>query len=258
MPRFAANLSLLFTEHALPERFAAAAAAGFSDVEIQFPYDYPAAQLRAAADAAGVHIILINLPAGDLMTGGYGLASHPARQNDFLAALTLGTHYATTLGVRMVNVLAGRFDPACDDKTTLRTLTTNLTLAAEHLAAHGIRTTCEAINNIDMPGFVITTPEQLATLLTNVAHHNVFMQLDLYHLARMQIDIPDAISCHLPKIGHIQFADHPGRHEPGTGQLPLPQIFDLLDYLDYNGWCSAEYHPQKTSIDSLRWLKNAK
>ncbi|GHD74617.1 hydroxypyruvate isomerase family protein [Vogesella fluminis] len=254
MPRFAANLSLLFTELPLPARFAAAAAAGFDAVEIQFPYDYPAPLLRTAADAAAVDIILINLPAGDLMAGGYGLASHPARTAPFRAALAEGERYAQLLGVRMVNVLAGRFDPQQDAAQTRQTLAANLALAGERLAMHGIHVTCEAINNLDMPGFVASTPAELAAVLAEAAHPNVSMQLDLYHLARMQLELAGTLAQYLPQTAHIQFADCPGRHEPGTGTLPLAQIFALLDELGYTGWCAAEYRPATSTVSSLHWL----
>lgn len=258
MPRFAANLSLLFTEYPLPQRFATAAAAGFDAVEIQFPYDYPAALLRAAADEAGVRIILINLPAGDLMTGGCGLASHPARGAAFRDALAQGVDYAQQLGVAMVNVLAGRFDAAHEPQQTWQTLADNLALTAATLAPLGVRVTCEAINDKDMPGFVVTTPAQLAQLLAQCGHDNAWMQLDIYHLARMQIDIAGALRDNFAKIGHIQFADHPGRGEPGSGELPLRQIFDLLDDLGYTGWCAAEYRPGKATAQTLAWLAHDK
>ena len=254
MPRFAANLSLLFTELPLPARFAAAAAAGFDAVEIQFPYDYPAPLLRDAAAAASVDIILINLPAGDLMAGGCGLASHPARTAQFMAALAEGEHYAQVLGVQMVNVLAGRFDAQQDAALTRQTLAANLALTGAHLAAHGIRVTCEAINNLDMPDFVVSTPAELAAVLAEAAHPNVSMQLDLYHLARMQLDLAGTLAQYLPQTGHIQFADCPGRHQPGSGELPLAQIFALLDELGYTGWCAAEYKPATSTADSLSWL----
>lgn len=257
MPRFAANLSLLFTEHPLPERFAAAAATGFDAVEIQFPYDFPATLLRTAADEAGVKIILINLPAGDLMTGGYGLACHPQRKDAFTHALSLAEDYARILGVSMVNVLAGRQDPTESTTASWQTLAANLALCATHMSQYGIRTTCEAINTLDMPGFLISTPAQLARLLDEANHPAIDMQLDLYHMARMQLDIPQELKRWLPKIGHIQFADNPGRHEPGTGNLPLQTYFELLDSLHYTGWCAAEYKPSRATADTLEWLRIA-
>ena len=255
MPRFAVNLSLLFTEHPLPERFAHARKAGFDAVEIQFPYDYPAIQLRQAADEAGVRIILINLPAGDLMSGGFGLASHPLRTSTFLTALQQADEYASVLGVSLVNVLAGRRDPDCDLDESWRCLAANLLQTAEHFARRDVRVCCEAINTYDMPGFIVATPEALDALLVEVAHPNAFMQLDIYHLARMAINIPEAISRYLPKIAHIQLADHPGRCEPGTGTLNINQIFDFIEKITYTGWCSAEYYPSGNSTDSFGWMR---
>lgn len=255
MPRFAINLSLLFAEYPLPERFAHAKKAGFDAVEIQFPYDYPASLLRQAADEAGVHIILINLPAGDLMSGGFGLASHPLREGAFLTALQQADEYASVLGVSLVNVLAGRHDPAHSLEESWRCLAANLLCAAEHFAQRQIRVCCEAINTRDMPGFMVATPDALDELLTEVAHHNAFMQLDIYHMAQMAVDIPEAISHYLPKIAHIQFADHPGRHEPGSGSLAIRQIFDFIEKLSYTGWCAAEYYPSGNSADSFGWMR---
>lgn len=254
MLRFAANLSLLFTEHPLPARFAAAAAAGFKEVEIQFPYSHPARLLRDAADSAGTDIILINVPAGDLMQGGFGLAGHPERRDQFAEALDNAVEYAVTLGVRMVNVLPGRQDPAFSREESLRALASNLALAGEILAPHDIRVTCEAINRHDMPDFLISTSAELAAILRDSLHHNLGMQIDLYHMARMQEDIPNLISRYLPKIAHIQFADHPGRHEPGSGELPLKQLFHFLKVMDYNGSCAAEYLPSKKTEETLEWL----
>lgn len=258
MPRFAVNISLLFTEYPLPERFFHAKQAGFDAVEIQFPYDYPAALLKQAADEAGVQIILINLPAGDLMIGGFGLASHPLREREFLAAMTLAGEYATTLGVSMVNVLAGRHDPAQSRDDSWQQLAANLSAAATYFADRQIRVCCEAINTFDMPGFMVATPDELDALLARMVHCNAFMQLDTYHMARMGVNIPEAICRYLPKIAHIQFADYPGRHEPGTGALQFNQIFDFIDNLSYTGWCAAEYRPSGNSADSFGWLQRVK
>lgn len=254
MLRFAANLSLLFTELPLPQRFAAAAAAGFSAVEIQFPYDYPADVLAAAAQAAGVQVILINVPAGDLMEGGAGLAGHPARQAEFAAALPVARDYAQVLDVKMVNVLPGRLPDGVSRAQALAVLAANLARAADYFRPFGIRVQCEPINDLDMPGFLLRTADELAALLTDGNCCDVGMQVDLYHMARMQQDIPALLRRYLPVITHIQFADAPGRGEPGSGAMPLAQYFALLDELGYAGWCAAEYRPTARTQDTLQWL----
>ncbi|MFC3532264.1 hydroxypyruvate isomerase family protein [Vogesella facilis] len=254
MLKFAANLSLLFTEQPVPQRFAAAAAAGFAAVEIQFPYDYPADALAAAARAAGTPVILINVPAGDLMQGGAGLAGHPQRVAEFAAALPLALAYAQALGVGMVNVLPGRLAAGVGRRQALATLAANLARAADYFRPHGIRVLCEPINDLDMPGFLLRTADELAALLADDNSCDVGMQIDLYHMARMQQDIPQLLRRHLPAIAHIQFADAPGRGEPGSGALPLAQYFALLTELGYTGWCAAEYRPTARTQDTLQWL----
>ncbi|MFC3627152.1 hydroxypyruvate isomerase family protein [Vogesella amnigena] len=252
--RFAANLSMLFTELPLPQRFAATAQAGFAAVEIQFPYDVAAAELAAAATAAGVEVILINVPAGDLMQGGAGLAAQPRLQAEFAAALPQALAYAQALGVRMVNVLPGRLAEGVSRQQALATLAANLDAAADFFRPHGIRVVCEAINDIDMPGFLLRTADELAVLLATCNSRDIGMQIDLYHMARMQQDIPALLSKHLPAIAHVQFADAPGRGEPGSGELALRQYLQQLDALGYRGWCAAEYRPTRPTVETLAWL----
>jgi hydroxypyruvate isomerase len=254
MPRFAANLSLLFTEYPLPQRFAQAAAAGFGAVEIQFPYDHPAETLAAAARAAGTPVILINVPAGDLMAGGPGLASHPDRRDAFAAALPQALHYAQTLGVPLLNILPGRLAAGHSRQACLATLAASLQLAAAFFAPHGLRLCCEAINDIDMPGFLLRTPDEVAQLLAELPQAGIGLQIDIYHAARMNLDIPALLARHLPQAAHIQFADYPGRGEPGSGTLPLRDYFDFIEKNGYTGWLGAEYRPTAASHSTLGWL----
>jgi hydroxypyruvate isomerase len=254
MPRFAANLSLLFTEYPLPQRFAQAATAGFGAVEIQFPYDHPADVLASAASAAGTPVILINVPAGDLMSGGPGLASHPDRRDDFAAALPQALHYAQTLGVPLLNILPGRLAAGYSRQACLATLAANLQLAADFFAPHGLHLCCEAINDLDMPGFLLRTPDEVAQLLADIPQAGIGLQIDIYHAARMNLDIPALLARHLPQTALIQFADYPGRGEPGSGTLPLPDYFDFIEKNGYTGWLGAEYRPTATSADTLGWL----
>lgn len=257
MPRFAANLSLLFTEVPLPARFAHAAAAGFQAVEIQFPYDYPAALLAEAAQHAGTQIVLINVPAGDLMAGGPGLACHPARQAEFAAALPQALHYARTLGVTLLNILPGRVADGYSRDECEATLAANLMHAADFFAGSGIRLCCEAINDLDMPGFLLRTPDEVATLLARVPAADFALQIDLYHAARMNLSIPDMLARHLLRTAHIQFADYPGRGAPGSGTLPLAEYFDFIEKNGYTGWLSAEYKPGTDTAATLGWLNGS-
>lgn len=254
MPRFAANLSLLFTEVPLPERFARAADAGFQAVEIQFPYDYPAEQLADAARSAGTQVLLINVAAGDLMAGGPGLACHPARQAEFAAALPPALHYARTLGVTLLNILPGRLASAYSRAECEAALAANLSYAANFFAGSGIRLCCEAINDLDMPGFLLRTPDEVAALLARVPAADIALQIDLYHAARMNLSIPAMLARHLPRTAHIQFADCPGRGAPGSGVLPLAEYFDFIEKSGYTGWLAAEYKPGADTAATLGWL----
>lgn len=253
--KIAANLSLLFTELPLLARVQAAAAAGFVGVEIQFPYEVPALQLKEALARAGLPLRLINLPAGDLMTGGPGLAAVPARQAEFDAALQQALTYAAMTRPACVNVLPGRLAAGVSPAQALACLTVNLSKTAEAFAVLGIGVLCEAINPLDMPGFLINTPEQLDELLRTVAHPNLRAQFDLYHMARQDLDIAAGIRLLAGCIGHVQFADCPGRGEPGTGTLDFAPLLQALRDSGYDGWLGAEYRPSRQTEQSLDWLK---
>ncbi|WP_137886693.1 hydroxypyruvate isomerase family protein [Pseudomonas sp. 2FE] len=252
--KIAANLSLLFTELPLLQRVAAAAEAGFDGVEVQFPYELPAAELKAALAAASMPLVLINLPAGDLLGGGAGLAAVPTRQAEFKAALEQALAYAAVVRPACVNVLPGRLAEGCGRAQALTTLASNLRCAAEAFQPLGIRVLCEAINPLDMPGFLIHTPQQLDELLRAVDHPNCAAQFDLYHMARQGLDLPASIQLLAGRIGHVQFADCPGRAEPGSGQLDFSAVQQVLAAIGYSGWLAAEYRPSSASQDSLGWL----
>jgi hydroxypyruvate isomerase len=253
--KIAANLSLLFTELPLLARVQAAAAAGFDGVEIQFPYEVPALQLKEALARAGLPLRLINLPAADLMTGGPGLAAVPARQAEFDAALQQALTYAAMTRPAYVNVLAGRLAAGVSRAQALACLLANLRQTAEAFALLGIGVLCEAINPLDMPGFLINTPEQLDELLRAVHHPNLQAQLDLYHMARQGLDIPAGIRLLAGRIGHVQFADCPGRGEPGSAKLDFPCLLQALRDSGYAGWLGAEYQPSRITEEALDWLR---
>nr|WP_298140863.1 TIM barrel protein [uncultured Pseudomonas sp.] len=253
--KMAANLSMLFTELPLVERVVAAAAAGFDGVEIQFPYELPAIRLKEALAAAGMPLVLINLPAGDLMSGGAGLAAVLARQGEFDAALQEALTYAAMVRPACVNVLPGRLAEGLEREQALATLAANLDKAASAFAVLGIRVLVEAINPLDMPGFLINTPEQLQQLLSRVDHPNLFAQYDLYHMARQGIDAAAGIAALAGRIGHVQFADCPGRGAPGTGQLDFASILRALRESGYDAWLGAEYKPgEQGTRATLAWL----
>ncbi|WP_207481259.1 hydroxypyruvate isomerase family protein [Arenibaculum pallidiluteum] len=251
--RIAANLSMLFTERPLAGRFAAAAAAGFDAVEIQFPYDQPVDALRAAAEDAGLPLVLINLPAGDLAAGEVGLASLPSREAEFRAAVDLCLSYARPLGVRKVNVLAGR-PPDMGDARVMRTLAANLRAAGDRFGEAGIAVQVEAVNPIDVPGFLLTGLDHALQAIAAADHPNLHLQFDLYHMALTEPSLETAVRRAGPRIGHVQFADAPGRHEPGTGGLDFAAALRALGAARYDDVVSAEYRPVGRTEDGLGWL----
>jgi hydroxypyruvate isomerase len=253
--KIAANLSLLFGELPLRERVVAAAAAGFDGVEIQFPYELAAIRLKEALAAAGMPLVLINLPAGDLLDGGAGLAAVPTRQAEFDAALQETLSYAAMVRPACVNVLPGRQAEGVSRERALATLAANLHKSAEAFQLLGIRVLVEAINPLDMPGFLVNTPEQLDELLRRVRHPNLAAQYDLYHMARQGVDLLAGIALLAGRIGHVQFADCPGRGAPGTGQLEFAPVLAALERSGYRGWLGAEYLPGEAGTQAgLGWL----
>ncbi len=254
MLKFCANLSLLFTELPMLERFQAARDAGFKAVEIQFPYDYPAAAVRQAADDAGVEIILFNLPVADFMQGGNGLACVPSRAEEFKQALEHALTYASLLKPQCMNVLAGRIPAGVSVEDALQTYVGNLRLSAEAMAREGIKCVFEALNNIDIPGYPVNSISQSRDVLTAVDHPNLSLQFDIYHMTRMQEPLCQSLREMPDSIGHIQFADVPGRGEPGTGQIDFAAVFDCIEALPYEGWLGAEYNPSTQTQQSLGWL----
>jgi hydroxypyruvate isomerase len=255
MPRFAANLSLLFTEAPLADRIDRAAMAGFAAVEVQFPYELPAATLRARLDANGIPMVLHNLPAGDWAAGDRGIACDPARQAEFRDGISRAIDYAQVLGVRQINCLTGKPGAGVSDATTRATLVDNLRQAAERLAQADLRLLLEPVNTFDVPGFWLDSVERALSVMDEVAAPNLFLQFDIYHAQRSGGEIARTLTRHFDRIGHIQFADNPGRNEPGTGELNFGFLFGLIDSLGYQGWIGAEYKPATTTEVGLSWLR---
>lgn len=257
MPQFAANLSMLFTEVDFLDRFQAAANAGFRGVEYLFPYAYPAQDIRERLDAHGLTQVLHNLPAGDWAAGERGIACLPDRVDEFRAGVERAIEYAGTLGCRQVNCLAGIKPEHVSDFDAHRTLVDNLRFAADALAKAGILLLAEPINTRDIPGFFLNRTDQALAIFDEVGSDNLKLQYDIYHMQIMEGDIATTLARHQDRIAHVQLADNPGRHEPGTGELNYPFLFAHLDRLGYTGWIGCEYKPAAGTAEGLGWLEQA-
>ncbi|MDP9045608.1 MAG: hydroxypyruvate isomerase [Pseudomonadota bacterium] len=253
MPRFAANLTMLFTEHPFLDRFERAARAGFDAVELLFPYAWPAAEIRHRLDACGLRLVLHNLPAGDWDAGERGIACLPDRVPEFRSGVARAIDWASALGVTQLNCLVGKTPVGIAPERVHDTLIGNLRHAADALGAVGIRLLVEPINTYDIPGFHLSRTDQAAALIEAVGGDNLFIQYDLYHAQRMEGELIATLTRHLPRIGHVQLADNPGRHEPGTGEIHFPHVFAALDRLGYAGWIGCEYKPATSTEAGLGW-----
>lgn len=255
MPRFAANLTLLFTELPFLQRFNAARAAGFEAVECQFPYAWPAGEIADALARSELRQVLINLPAGAWDAGERGLAALPGREREFRDGVDLALEYAEALQCPRVNCLAGIPGADVETERAWATLEANVAYAADRLAERGRVLTLEPINSrVDAPGFLLDTAAKAVTLIRDLGRTTVGLQYDLYHGWIMGDELLSSLRAYLPYIEHIQFADAPGRHQPGSGEIPLARAFAELDVLGYSGWVSAEYRPTGTTLESLGWL----
>ncbi len=254
MLNFSANLSLLFTEADLIDRFKAAKNAGFEAVEIQSPYSLSAEIIKNTLEEQQLKLVLFNVDADDLLQRGEGLACVPEKRTQFRQAITETLDYAKLLKPEAINVLPGRCFNEKRKQDYLKTFKENLIFAVEAFALLGIKTVFEAINSHDMPGFIIHNGQQMLDILDQLNHPKLFMQYDIYH-AQMMGDQPDEfIARHATKIGHIQFADCPGRGQPGTGHINFERIFRAIEKSGYSGWIGAEYKPVGTTSESLDWL----
>ena len=253
MPKFAANLSMLFTEQPFLDRFEAAARAGFEAVEFLFPYAHAAVEIRDRLQAHGLQLVLHNLPAGDWEAGERGIACHPDRVAEFRAGVARAIDYAQVLGVGQLNCLAGKAPAGVPEALLRQTLVENLRFAAKALKAVGLRLLLEPINTFDIPGFYVSRTAQALDLLDAVGADNAFVQYDLYHAQRMEGELAATLQKHLHRIGHVQMADNPGRHEPGTGEMNYPFLFAHLDRIGYTGWVGCEYKPATTTEAGLGW-----
>ena len=255
MPQFSANLSMLFTEVPLLERFGRAARAGFTAVELQFPYEQPAAVLREELVRHGLTMVLHNLPAGDWGAGDRGIAADPGRVAEFRAGVARAIEYATTLQVPRLNCLAGKLPPGVSAANARATLVVNLRHAAAALHEAGLTLLIEPINRFDVPGFVLQRSDDAVQLMDEVGAPNLQLQYDVYHQQRTEGELAATIERLLPRIGHIQVADNPGRHEPGTGEIAWPFLFAHLDRIGYRGHVGCEYKPAAGTEAGLGWME---
>jgi hydroxypyruvate isomerase len=253
MPKFAANLTMLFTELPFMQRFEAAAKAGFEAVEYLFPYPFEKKELTAALRANGLQLVLHNLPAGDRDKGERGIACHPDRTGEFREGIAMAIDYATALGCPQLNCLVGKGPAGVSTEAAHKTVVENLRLAAGELEAAGLRLLIEPINTFDIPGFFLTRTDQALALIDEVGSSNLRVQYDIYHAQRMEGELGNTLSKNLARIGHIQLADNPGRGEPGTGEINYPWLFRHIDAIGYDGWIGCEYKPRTDTVDGLGW-----
>jgi hydroxypyruvate isomerase len=256
MPRFAANLTLLFTEVPFLDRFERAARAGFEAVEFLFPYAVPAEAIRARLQAHRLTLVLHNLPAGDWDGGERGIACHPDRVDEFRRSVDAALHYARELGTPQLNCLAGKAPPGVADAVLHRTFVDNLRFAAQAFDAAGLKLLIEPINHFDIPGFYLTRTAQALAILDEVGAANAFLQYDLYHAQRMEGELAATLEKNLARIAHIQMADNPGRHEPGSGEINYRFLFNHLDRIGYAGWVGCEYKPATDTESGLGWRQH--
>ena len=255
MPRFAANLTMLFTEVPFLERFEAAANAGFTAVEFLFPYDYRKSDLAAALKDNNLRLLLHNLPAGDWGVGERGIACHPDRTAEFREGVDNAIDYATALNCPKVNCLAGILPAGVTRDAAQAVLVENLRYAADRLEASRIGLLLEPVNSRDISGFFVDRPSYGLEIIAATGSNNLKLQYDIYHAQVMEGDLANTIERELSRIGHIQLADNPGRHEPGTGEINYPYLFGRIDDLGYAGWIGCEYKPKGATSDGLSWLQ---
>ena len=253
MPRFAANLSTMFTELPFPERFRAAADAGFEGVEILRPYTEPAAEIRTWLEAAGLRQVLFNLPPGDWDAGERGIAALPGREGEFRDSVVQALEYAQALGCPRLHMMAGVVPSGADEAECAEVYTRNLMYAADQAARLDRSVLIEPINPVDIPGYFLNTQAQARHFVVAAAADNVRVQLDFYHCQIVEGDLTRALERQFPLLGHVQIAGVPDRHEPDVGEVNYPWLFRRLDDLGYTGWVGCEYKPAGDTLAGLAW-----
>ncbi|HXZ06506.1 MAG TPA: 2-oxo-tetronate isomerase [Paraburkholderia sp.] len=255
MPRFAANLTMMYNEHPFPDRFGAAARDGFRGVECLFPYDFPAADLKARLDEHQLTQALFNAPPGDWAQGERGMASLPGRTDEFRRSIEHALAYARVLGNRKLHVMAGLIAPDQSRERHREIYLENLAWAAQAVAADGIAIVIEPINTRDIPGYFLNRQDDAQAICAAVGAPNLQVQFDCYHCQIVEGDLSVKLKRDMARIGHIQIAGVPERHEPDSGEVNYPWLFDLIDSLGYEGWIGCEYRPRAGTSAGLGWLR---
>ncbi len=258
MPKFAANLTMLFNEVPFLERFEKAANNGFTAVEFLFPYAFDAQEIRDRLTRHALTLVLHNLPAGDWEAGERGIACHPDRVHEFREGVAKAITYATALGVGQLNCLAGKTPSGVSADVLRKTFVENLRFAASELKKAGLKLLIEPINTFDIPGFYLSGTQQALSIMDEVGADNLFLQYDIYHMQRMEGELAASMQRHLPRIAHLQLADNPGRNEPGTGEINYAFLFQFIDKIGYSGWIGCEYKPATTTEAGLGWRSLAR
>ena len=251
MPKFAANLTMMFNEVTFLDRFEAAAQAGFRAVEFLFPYQYSADEIAAKLRVHELENVLFNLPPGDFAAGERGIAALPGREAEFRESVAQAISYARVFATPNLHVMAGLTRHGANRKTYIE----NLKYAAAETAKHNITVLIEPINTRDIPGYFLNTQADAHAIREEVGAANLKVQMDFYHAQIVEGDIAVKLRRYLPHIGHIQIANVPDRHEPDEGEINYPYLFDLLDELDYAGWIGCEYRPRGDTVEGLMWLR---
>jgi hydroxypyruvate isomerase len=257
MPKFAANLTMLFNEVDFLARFDAAAKAGFRGVEYLFPYPFPKEALAEQLARNGLTQVLHNLPAGDWAKGERGIACVPGRETEFREGVSQALTYAKALGCRQLNCLVGVKPKDAEPGAAREALVGNLRFASRELESAGIRLLVEPINTYDIPGFYLSRTDETLKLFDEVGERNLWLQYDIYHMQRSEGELAATIERLLPRIAHIQIADNPGRNEPGTGEINYDFLFRRIDEIGYDGWIGGEYKPKTTTVEGLGCLARA-
>jgi hydroxypyruvate isomerase len=253
MPKLAANLSMLFTEVSFLDRFEAAAACGFHAVEFLFPYEHPATEIRSRLDRFGLQQVLFNLPPGDWAAGDRGMAIFPERRDEFQRSLDLALGYAAEVGCPRLHVMAGIVPADASPQQARACYVESLAIAAAAAGSRGVTVLIEPLNTRDMPGYFLTRVDDALAIIAEVGSPHLELQLDLYHRQIMGGDLAETIRRTLPKVGHVQIAGVPGRHEPDVGEIAYDYLFDVLDAAGYGGWIGCEYRPRGATVAGLGW-----
>ena len=259
MPRFAANLSMMYAEHAFLDRFAAAAQDGFKAVEFMFPYEYPRAEIAARLADHGLELVLMNGPPGDFRAGERGLACLAERRDEFRRGiLEQALPYALALKSPRLHVMAGLMPYGIEREALRPVYLANLAWEAGEAASVGIDVLIEPINRRDIPGYLINRQDDAHEIVTEIDAPNLKVQMDLYHCQIVEGDVAMKLRKHLPggRVGHLQIAGVPDRHEPDLGELHHPYLFQVIDELGYDGHVGCEYRPRGRTSAGLGWLRD--